>query len=206
MRRFLKHATCIMLCSTMLGACSMTKEHRDQILGGILGAAGGAAVGALAGRGDPGAIVAGAVGGAVVGWGAVKLTQYHAERVRPAGQEAKALGYSGSQGTVVKIRGASTTPGHLKPGQAVILNMDYTVLAPADTASVPVRETWELWKDNQVLTKLPPQDEEREPGGWAARASIDLPAGAEPGTYIVKNRVEAGSSYDERETHFVIGG
>jgi hypothetical protein len=195
----------LLLTLILFSSCSMTTEQRDQLFGGIAGAAGGAAIGALATGGDTEAIIAGAAAGAIVGWGAVKLTQYYAERTRTASEEAKALGYRPSEGTVVKIRTADVNPQQVKAGEKVTFNTAYAVLAPPGTKTVSVKESWELSKDGKVLSKMPPKSLDREPGGWQARASIDAPADAEPGTYIVKHRVEAGTSYDERLAAFIVG-
>jgi hypothetical protein len=192
----------VLLCSVLVSSCSMTAEERDQWLGGALGAATGAAIGAAAGHGDPGAIAAGAVGGAVVGWGAVKLVQYHAEKTQSAAETDKVMGYTPGQGPMVRIRGARVVPEQVKRGDRLTFETEYTLAGP--NAATPVRETWELWKDNQLLSTVPPQSQTREPGGWLAKASVDAPGGASPGTYVVKNRVEAGTSYDERLAVFTI--
>jgi hypothetical protein len=194
---------CVGICAAMMTSC--TAEQRAQGLGALGGAAGGAAIGALAGGGDPKAIAAGAVGGALVGWGAVKLVQYHAEKTASAQDEAKALGYKPSDGTVVKIRGFTATPDQIRPGQEVALRTDYSVLAPSQNATVPVTEKFELWKDNKRLKELGTNVVQREEGGWSAAAAIPVPKNVAPGTYVVKTRVEGAGSYDERESHFVVG-
>jgi hypothetical protein len=194
----------VVVCSTLLWGCSMSKEGRDQALGGLLGAAAGAAIGAAAGRGDPAAIAAGAVGGAFVGWGAVKLAQYHAEKTASAKEAADVLGYTGAQGPLVKIRGARVMPGQVKRGERLTFETDYALVGSTKTGPIPVRETWELWKDNKLLTTVPPKTESREAGGWVTKASVDAPAKATPGTYVVKSRVEAGDTYDERTSVFTI--
>ena len=82
--------------------------------------------------------------------------------------------------------------------------MDYAVLAPAGSGTVPVEEKWTLEKDGEKLASVPPKQEQRSPGGWHSRAGIDIPKDAQKGTYVVKNRVEAGDSYDERVSTFAI--
>jgi outer membrane lipoprotein SlyB len=204
-RRRIVNLACAVLCSMLLGSCTgMSPEGRNQMLGGLGGAALGAGIGALATGGDTTAILAGAAAGAVAGWAAVKLVQYQAEKTSSAKQEAKALGYRPSDGTLVKLRGASVTPKRVRPGDRVTLNMDYAVLAPPGTDRVPVREIWTLEKDGETLASVPPQQEQRVAGGWHARAGIDIPKEAGRGTYVVKNRIEAGESYDERESTFTV--
>jgi outer membrane lipoprotein SlyB len=191
------------LCSVMIASCS-SPESTNQLLGGLGGAAVGAGIGALATGGDTTAVLAGAAAGAVAGWAAVKLVQYHSEQTRSASEEAKALGYRSSDGMVVKIRGATVSPSSARPGDNLNLSMNYAVLAPQGTSSVPVSETWTLEKDGEKLASVPPKQESRAPGGWHTQAGIDIPRNASKGTYVVKNRVEAGDSYDERVSTFTI--
>ncbi len=192
------------LCSVMIASCSTSTESTNQILGGLGGAALGAGIGALATGGDTTAVLAGAAAGAVAGWAAVKLVQYHSEQTRSASEEAKALGYRSSDGMVVKIRGATVSPSSARPGDNINLSMNYAVLAPQGTSSVPVSETWTLEKDGEKLASVPPKQVSRAPGGWHTQAGIDVPRNAGKGTYVVKNRVEAGDSYDERVSTFTI--
>jgi hypothetical protein len=201
-----KPIACLILAATLLASCAgMTDESRNQLLGALGGAAAGAGIGALATRGDPKAALMGAAAGAAVGWAAVKLTQYYSQKTRSETEEAKAYGYQPAQGTIVKIRDASAAPQQLAPGQKVTFTTDYSVLAPEGTSSVAVQESWELSKDGTLIATMPPRQEQREPAGWQSRASIDIPSNAEPGTYTVRTRVAAGTSYDERLATFVVG-
>ncbi len=189
----------------VLASCSgMSADAQNQLLGALGGAAAGAGIGALATGGDAKAALIGAAAGAAVGWTAVKLTQYYSQKTRSEEQEATTYGYQPAQGTIVKIRNASAAPQQVSPGQTVTFETDYSVLAPKESSSVTVRESWELSKDGTVVASMPPRYEQREPAGWLSRASIDIPANAEPGTYLVKSRVEAGTSYDEQLASFVV--
>ncbi|MBI2964173.1 MAG: hypothetical protein HYY35_10500 [Deltaproteobacteria bacterium] len=196
-------ALCFALCIPLLGSCA-TSEQTQQLLGGLTGAGLGAGIGALATGGDTKAVLAGAAAGAVVGWGVVKLSQYHAERTRSVAEEAKAYGYRESEGTVVKLRSARVQPETLRSGERATFDMNYAVLAPPSAGQVAVTERWDLSKDGKSLSEMPAQRVRREPGGWRSKASIDIPKGAEAGTYVVKSRVEAGSSYDERISTFLV--
>ena len=201
MRSIRTRAACTLLLSTLVASCAMSDDTRDQILGGVGGAVAGAAIGAVATGGNPRAIGAGAAAGAVTGWGIVKIAQYHSERTRSAQQESQYLGYSG-QGTMLNIRDAAVNPQTVRAGQPVIFAMDYAVLAPKGTSAIPVEETWALEKDGKVLSTTPPLSQQREPGGWHTQASITVPSKASPGTYIVKNRVAAFGTQQERIAYF----
>lgn len=205
MSRALRSVATVVIGVAFLSSCSgMNQDTGNQLLGALGGAAAGAGIGALATKGDPKAALIGAAAGAAVGWATVKLVQYYSEKTSTEEQEAKTYGYQPADGTVVKIRGASAAPAQVSPGQKVTFETDYSVLAPPGTSSVAVQESWELSKDGKLITKMPVKTEQREPAGWQSRASIDIPSNAAPGTYVVRTRVEAGTSYDERLAAFVV--
>lgn len=205
MPRMFHRASRLVICSMLLMSCStMSPEARDQMFGALGGAALGGGIGALLTRGDPKAFLAGAIAGGAVGWATVKLVQYHSERMRSAKDEAKAFGYRPAEGTLVKIRGATVTPDRVEPGNTATFEMEYSVLAPSGTHSVPVEETWQLQKDGEVLSSVPSKKQDRSPGGWNAGADITIPKNAKKGTYVVKNRVEAADGYDERIAVFTV--
>jgi len=205
MSRRSRSVASVVLASVVLASCSgMSADTGNQLLGALGGAAAGAGIGALATKGDPKAALIGAAAGAVVGWAAVKLVQYYSQKTRTEEEEARTYGYQPAQGTIVKIRSASAAPAQVAPGQKVTFETDYSVLAPEGTSSVAVQESWELSKDGTVVATMPTRTEQREPAGWQSRAAIDIPSNASPGTYLVKTRVEAGTSYDERLAAFVV--
>jgi hypothetical protein len=194
-------ALSVLALGALVTSCAMSDETRDQVLGGVGGAVAGAAIGAVATGGNPRAIGAGAAAGAVTGWAAVKLVQYHSQRTRSAQQEAEYLGYRG-QGSMLNIRDAAVNPQTVQAGQPVNFAMDYAVLAPQGTSAVPVEESWVLEKDGKVLTTTSPMTQQREPGGWHTQASITVPQNAPAGSYIVKNRVSAFGTQQERIAYF----
>ena len=205
MRRVSRSVAAIVLAAFVLASCSgMSQDASNQLLGALGGAAAGAGIGALATKGDPKAALIGAAAGAAVGWTTVKLVQYYSQKTATEEQEASTYGYQPADGTVVKIRNASAAPAQVSPGQTVTFQTDYSVLAPSGTNQVAVQESWELSKDGTVVATMPTKSEQREPAGWQTRASIDIPSNATPGTYVVKTRVEAGTSYDERLAAFVV--
>jgi len=61
-----------------------------------------------------------------------------------------------------------------------------------------------LKKDGKVLANLPPETNQRTSGGWSSDASIPIPTGAQPGTYVIEHKVRAGASYDSVESVFVV--
>jgi hypothetical protein len=176
------------------------------------GALGGAALGCLTGfiaggnasSCGTGAAI-GAATGAVVGWGAVKLSQYQASQVRTPTDDQRMYGLTKPVDTTqVKIRKGSVTPRTVKPGDSVKLTTDYSVMLPPKTPSTQVAESWTLQKDGKVLAELPQKSTDRASGGWNADAMIPIPKNAELGTYVVEHKVQSGTSYDTDESNFVV--
>jgi hypothetical protein len=193
----------VFLTAALVSGCAeMTPAQRQQLGGATAGAGLGALVGGLTGRDAKSALIGAAVG-AAAGWTTVALAQYQAQQTRSAEEEAQILGYKRGQGTVVKMRKANVMPQRVAPGQNLTFEMEYALLSPRD--QVTVEEDWEISKGGQSLTSTPPRSEVRRPGGWKTKASLSLPREAEAGTYLVKNRVRAGTVYDVRETRFTIG-
>lgn len=182
----------ILVAAATLTACN-TKEARriNDVAGRLFGSAGGS-------RGDPQAdlIVN------VANWASVAVDQYRAQQTHSAEEEAKAIGYERSQGTVLKVRRATVSPGTVTAGKPVVFEMDYALLSP--DSKVSVSEDWEIRRNGKKLTSTPKQTQKREPGGWRARASMKLPREAKGGTYVVRNRVTAGKVSDVREARFVV--
>lgn len=203
MRSLLNPLSVILFGSLLVSNCAeMTPAQRQQLGGLATGAGLGALVGGLTGRDTKSALIGAAVG-AAAGWATVALAQYQTQQTRSAEEEAQILGYKRVQGTVVKMRKANVAPQRATPGQPVTFEMEYALLSPDE--QITVEEDWEISKGGERLTSTPPKSEIRRPGGWKTRASLGLPSDAEAGTYVVKNRVRAGTVYDVRETRFTIG-
>jgi hypothetical protein len=191
------------LCVSMVSGCATMEENQQA-----MGAAGGAAVGCIAGLliGGHGADCAkGAVIGGALGWGAVKVSQYQEKKVRSANEDRRVYGLTQpANDTVVKIRRGTVTPETVKPGQKLKLVTDYSLLLPKGVSSTQVAESWVITKDGKPLTEPEKQLVQRDAGGYAVGATIDIPASAAPGTYVIETKVEAGTSYDVDQSVFVV--
>ena len=182
-------------CLLFVSGCSSSKD----LYHGTIDSVKGTALGVAARTSDA---AKGIAGRAVASWDAVKVVSYRVVRTQSAAEADRTTGYKPGSGPVVKIRDARVVPAQVKPGDRLTFEIEYAIASP--TSPTTVRETWELWKDDQLLSAVPPQSEAREAGGWLAKASVTAPSEAKPGKYIVKNRVEAGDSHDERVTTFTI--
>jgi hypothetical protein len=195
-------ASALTLCIGLSTGCADQSDN-GKVLGAGLGAAVGCGVGAAAGGKE--GCAAGAVAGAAAGW--ALTAQYQANQVRSAQEDQKIYGVTEPvSGTQVKIRKGSVAPTRVKPGTTVKILTDYSLMAPGGKDAVAVEESWVLLKDGETLSTLPPQRNNRTPGGWVADASIKIPENAKPGTYVVEHKVQSGSSYDSDESTFIVGG
>lgn len=194
---------CIAFCCSLIIGCA-TPEQNQQ----LFGAAGGAALGCLAGAlitGDTKGCAAGAAAGAVVGWGAVKISQYHASQTRSAEEDRRIYGLTKPvSSTTVKIRKGTVSPAKLKPGEQVVVVTDYSLMAPKTVGDAQVMESWVLKRDGKSLTQPTTKTVTRTVGGYSVDATIPIPRDAPPGTYVVETKVQAGTSYDVNESVFVI--
>jgi hypothetical protein len=191
------------LCSSLLAGCAAS-EGNQQVMGGVGGAAVGCGLGFLIGGGAK-ECVYGAMAGAAAGWGAVKLSQYNASQVRTAQEDQKLYGLTNVSSTLVKIQGSNATPQTVKPGQPLNIMTDYSVQVPKGQTGASVQETLVLKKDGKVVASPAPQTFQRTAGGYQATASLPIPANAPKGTYVIETQVKAGTSYDVRQTPFVVG-
>lgn len=183
--------------------CATTQEGQ-QAQGAAMGAvAAGLATGLL--TGNVGYGLAAAAGGALLGWGAVKLYQSQTQQVRTVEQDRQLYGLSPSANSVlVKLNKAVASPDRIAPGQTVTVASDYSLALPGSQANAEVSESYTLKKDGKVLFSSPPQKAQHASGGYAVNASIPIPKDAEAGTYVVETKVEAGTSYDVSQAVFVV--
>jgi len=176
--------------------------------GQMMGAGGGAAVGALLGQAighDTKSTLIGAALGAAVGWGTVALMQQNSKPVRSAEEDGHVYGLAAlPDSPLVKIRRGSSNPKEVRPGAQVTIDTDYSLQLPAGTQSTDVVESFILKKDGKKLTELPPKNVQYGSGGFLSEAVITIPASAQPGTYVIEHKVQAGTSYDVDESTFIV--
>jgi hypothetical protein len=199
-----KNAVSTAVCMSLLSGCASMPQENQQAMGAAFGAlAGGLATGLTTGNVGYGLL--GALGGAALGWGAVKLVQYNSEQVRTVEQDRSLYGFTPSVNNVlVKLNKGSASPETVSPGQQVTVDSDYSLALPASQRTVSVQETYALKKDGKLLFESSPQTADRTAGGYAVHAGIPIPSDATPGTYVVESKVQAGSSYDVNQAVFIV--
>jgi hypothetical protein len=189
------------VCSGVLLTSCATMEQSAGLAALGCAAAGGLAGGLTGSAGIGAATFAGC--GAIA---AIGIYSYHSSQVRTVQQDQQLYGYATPvNSTEVKIRNATASPEMVKAGDTVKLTLDYSVMAPSGTQNVDVKETMVLKQDGKVVQTLSDRPVKRPLGGGNSQVDFTIPAKMPAGTYVVEQKVQAGTSYDIRPTVFVVG-
>lgn len=164
-------------------------------------AATGGLVGALTGSAGIGAATFAGCGAI----SAIAIYNYHSSQTRTVAQDQKLYGYAPVSSTEVKIRNATASPEIVRAGDTLKIAMDYSVMAPKNTQDVDVKESLVLKRDGEVLKTLDERIVKRPLGGGNSEVDFTIPSKLAPGTYVIEQKVTAGTSYDARNTVFVVG-
>jgi hypothetical protein len=204
MRKRISIITLLLLPYVFVGCA--TNDMNNQ----VLGAGGGAALGALLGQAvghNTKSTIIGAALGAALGWGTVKLMEYNSKPVRSPEDDARIYGLSPrTNSPLVKIQRGTSNPKEVHAGDKVTINTDYSLQLPAGMTKTKVTEGFVLKKDGEKIADLPPKTLHYGSGGFLSEAVIVVPDNAKPGTYVIEHKVQAGSSYDVDESVFLVRG
>lgn len=189
------------VCSgTLLSGCATMEQSAG------LAALGCAGVGALTGVLTSSAGIGAGAGAGCIALAGVALYNYHSSQTRTVQQDQQLYGYTAPvNSTEVKIRNATAYPEMVRAGDTLKIGMDYSVMAPNGTQNVDVQETMVLKHDGKVLKTLSERPVARQLGGGSSEVDFKIPDKMPPGTYVIEQKVQAGTSYDIRPTVFVVG-
>ncbi len=197
--RIISAVLCFTLILWLMGCATVMEEHKGAAVGAGVGAATGAVAGALIGKGAGAVILGGLIGGLV--GGAVGHYAYDMPRTRE--QTAKTYNYQPSQGTILTIENASTSPQIAHPGDVVNLNMTYAVLNPSPNAETNLTEIREITHNNELVGN-PEVSVVRKDGTYNSTIPLRLPPNAAIGNYKVRTIVRSSNAKDTREIHFTV--
>ncbi|UCF84259.1 MAG: glycine zipper 2TM domain-containing protein [Desulfobacteraceae bacterium] len=185
---------------TLLSGCqSIPQEHKGAATGAGVGAATGAVTGAVIGKSTKGAVI-GALLGALVG-GAIGHYAYDKKRTRE--ETLQTYNYKGSQGSLLTIEEASSSPQTARPGDVVEMKMTYAVLNPSAEAKTSITEIREITHNGELVGK-PEVRVERGDGTYTSTVPIRLPSDAKKGTYKVRTTVQSETAKDSKEISFTV--
>jgi hypothetical protein len=196
MKRIISVVLIVCFMSFLFGCA--TGRDTGAVAGGAIGAGVGAAVskhnpwlGALIGG------VLGAVAGAAIG-------NYIDEQKKDRQQSIRDTNYIPSQGQVVRIENADTTPVTVRPGETIGLRANYYVLAPDQRAQVKIRETRVIRYNGQPIMDPIVREVIKDQGMASSTAKIPIPSEAQPGNYEVITIIDNGSKQDQSVSRFYV--
>jgi hypothetical protein len=195
-----KNNAIVFVCSaTLLTGCATMEQSAGLA---TLGCAG---VGILTGVLTQNAGAGAGAGAGCLALAGLAIYNYHSSQTRTVAEDQKLYGYTSPvNSTEVKIRNATAFPETVRAGDKLKIALDYSVMAPQGANSINVQESMTLKKDGKVLQELSNRPIERQLGGGSSEVDFTIPSKMPPGTYIIEQKVQAGSSYDVRPTVFVV--
>jgi hypothetical protein len=131
------------------------------------------------------------------------IGHYAYDKKRSADETAKTYNYKSSQGTVVSIENASTTPSRLRSGQTVEIAITYAVLNPSPSVETRVTEIREITHNGNLVGR-PEHIVNRTAGTYTSTIPLTLPSNSTPGTYEVKTTIQTPQASDVRITKFTV--
>ena len=196
-QKLISCAVLITFIAFLSGCQSIPQEHKGAAVGAGAGAATGAVVGAVLGKSTKGAVI-GALLGVLVG-GAIGHYAYDKQRTRE--ETVRTYNYKGSEGTILTIEDASSSPQTVRPGDVVEMKMTYAVLNPSAEAKTSITEIREVTYSGELVGK-PEVRVERGDGTYTSTVPIRLPSDAKKGVYKVRTIVQSENTKDTKEISF----
>jgi hypothetical protein len=117
------------------------------------------------------------------------------------------LNYRPEQGIVTRLDSTSAIPQQVRPGDQLMLQSQYVILAPAQSGQVKVKETRAIFFNNQLVKQFE-KETMLEPGAHNLQQLITLPSSAAEGPYTVVTTVQpvsVASPGKEAQAGFVVG-
>jgi hypothetical protein len=198
-----KTAGAIIIAAAVFVSGCTSQEVKEGAAGAGIGALLGCAAGAIFGGSD--GCAKGAAIGAVMGMVTVAVQQYHAKQVRSSTADRRVYGLSQPVSSPqVKINKTSTWPSQVRPGETLDVRTDYSVRLPSDQSNTGVQRSWELLDVNGKNVSLGSKQISDSDGGHQGGVTVTVPKNLAPGRYTIRHKVKAGSSYDTKNSSFVV--
>lgn len=187
---------------------SSTKKRIGKVL---LGAAGGALLGALHAKVTGGDVGEGAVVGALAG-GAVTfaISRMQDKRLATRDQVIAAESYDAAQGYRAGVRSITVEPALVKPGQKITIVTTYWALAPTAAEEFGVRRYAGIALSETFLRafRFNPEPFRFAEGGGEYQTTIelDVPPQTPPGSYSLHWVIDGQSAGGESSAIFTVAG
>ena len=190
-------------CATDSGYYDPARSAGAGALGGAAtGAALGAIIGAATGNAATGAWIGAASGAVVGGVGGALYASHRNSEIRSSQAAAQAYNYQG-QGNVVSVDRATASPGMARPGQQIMLGVDYTILTP-DNQPVSATLAREIRYQGNLVGAPYETTVSNSNGSYNDTVTYSLPNNATPGVYTVVTRLNSNYGTSQREASFSV--
>jgi len=201
-RKIISVAVILTFLTGIFGCASIPEEHKGVATGAGAGAATGAVAGALLGSKGSKTEMAllGGLLGALAG-GAIGHYAYDQKRTKE--ETAQKYNYKPSEGTVLRIEDVSVVPSMAKPGDKVDMKMTYAVLGVAAGKELEISEIREIRYQGELYGK-PEIQVTRDDGTYSSSIPLTLPNDAKKGKYTITMTVKGPSVSDSKEVSFQI--
>jgi hypothetical protein len=201
---------CVVLFAVSLAGCVTDSGYYDPARSAGAGALGGAAtgaalgaiIGAASGNAATGAWVGAAAGGLLGGVGGALYASHRNSEIRSAQAAAQANNYQG-QGNVVSVDNVVASPPVARPGQQIMLGVDYTILTP-DNAPVSATLVREIRYQGSPVGSPYQTTVTNSNGSFQDNVTYSLPNNATPGVYTVVTRLTSNYGTSQREASFTV--
>ncbi len=201
---------CVVLLAVSLAGCVTDSGYYDPARSAGAGALGGAAtgaaigsiIGAASGHAGTGAWVGAAAGGVLGGVGGAVYAAHRNSEVRSAQAAAQANNYQG-QGNVVNVDNVVASPSMARPGQQIVLGVDYTILTP-DNVPVSATLVREIRYQGNPVGSPYQTTVTNSNGTFQDNVTYSLPNNATPGVYTVITRLQSNYGTSQREASFTV--
>jgi len=201
-RKIISVAVILTFLTGIFGCASIPEEHKGVATGAGAGAATGAVAGALLGSKGSKTEMAllGGLLGALAG-GAIGHYAYDQKRTKE--ETAQKYNYKPSEGTVLRIEDVSVVPSVANPGDKVEMKMTYAVLGVAAGKELEISEIREIRYQGELYGK-PEIQVSRNDGTYSSSIPLTLPNDAKKGKYTITMTVKSPSVSDSKEVSFQI--
>ena len=190
-------------CVTDSGYYDPARSAGAGALGGAAtGAALGAIIGAATGNAATGAWIGAASGAVVGGVGGALYASHRNSEIRSSQAAAQAHNYQG-QGNVISVDNVTASPGMARPGQQIMLGVDYTILTP-DNQPVSANLVREIRYHGNLVGSPYQTTVTNANGGYNDTVTYSLPGNATPGVYTVVTRLNSNYGTSQREASFSV--
>lgn len=196
MRSSLQRIAALMLLSPMLllnASCESVMQHKETVIGGVIGGGGGAIIGKALGD-EKGAVIGG-LSGVVIG---AAIGHYLAKQERTRTETTAAVGYRPEQGNVLTISDATAAPTFVQKGDRVKVSFKYTILRP-DEEQAQVKETHEIRYNGTPVETLPSSHSLAQ-GEQRITWEYPVKSNAQAGTYQILTTAQV----DEKQTASIV--